>query len=546
MAVLESGLDAGSSTFKKNKVDTCDVLGKIDEALEEAFLGGGEKAIQSLRKKGKLTLRERVQMLLDNDSPFLEIAPLAGWRSNYTVGSGAVAGIGIVNGVECVIFGNDPSVKAGMVNDFNIRKLDRALQIATENRLPYISLTESSGADLNGLHGAYDTEPEDALRRDMNHFQGMGRSFYSIVNLSKMGIPTIAVIFGPTAAAGTYQPAMCDYTICVKDQTHVYLASPPFLKVVTGEVTDPESLGGAEMHTKVSGFGDYLAKNEMDAIRLCRGIVDHINWEKQGPGPTKPIAEPKYDSEELLGLVSKDLKSPFDMREVVARVVDGSEFEEFKANYDTNLICGWASIHGFPVGIIGNNGPLFPKGASKGSQFIQLCNLHNTPIIFLHNVPGMMVGTEYEQEGMIKEGAKMLNAVSCSTVPHISIVCGGSFGAGTFAMSSPKFDTRFTFMWPLAKTGFVGARIMAGTMYMLRQATAARRGEKLDPVKEMEMMQNAEYCEEERSAALFAASRVHNDGVIDPRDTRMVLAMTLSACHNGPIKGTKEFGTWRM
>lgn len=546
MSVLESGLDIESNVHRQNAKDTFEKLSEIDHAIEQAFMGGGEKAIQRLKSKGKLTLRERVQMLLDEGSPFLEIGALAGWRSNYTVGSGAIAGIGVVNGVECVIFGNDPSIKAGMVNDFNIRKVDRALQIATENRMPYITLTESSGADLNGLHGAYDTEPEDALRRDMNHFQGMGRTFYSIVNLSKMGIPTIAVVFGPTAAAGTYQPAMCDYTICVKDQTQIYLASPPFLKVVTGEKANAESLGGAEMHTKVSGFGDYLAKDEMDALRLCREVVDHINWKKLGPGPTKKIEAPIYDSEDLLGLVSKDLKSGFDIREVISRVVDGSQFEEFKANYDSNLVCGWSSIHGYPVGIIANNGPLFPKGAAKGSQFIQLCNMCDTPIIFLHNVPGMMVGTEYEQEGMIKEGAKMLNAVSCSTVPHISIVCGGSFGAGTFAMSSPKFDTRFTFMWPLAKTGFVGARIMAGTMYMLRQANAARRGEKLDPAAEMEMMQNAEYCEEERSTAMFAASRVHNDGVIDPRDTRMVLAMALSACHSGEVKGTKEFGTWRM
>lgn len=546
MAVLDSVLDTQSSNYKKNTQDTNDMLDKIDDALDQAFWGGGEKAVARLKSKGKMILRERVQILLDEGSPFLEIAPLAGWRSNYSVGSGAIAGIGLVNGVECVIFGNDPSVKAGMVNDFNIRKVDRALQIATENRMPYITFTESSGADLNGLHGAYDTEPDEALRRDMNHFQGMGRTFYSIVNLSKMNIPTIAVIFGPTAAAGTYQPAMCDYTICVKDQTQVYLASPPFLKVVTGEKADPETLGGAQMHTKISGFGDYLANDEMDAIRICREVVDHTNWKKLGPGPSKAAQEPLYDSEELLGMVSKDLKTPFDMHEVIARIVDGSKFEEFKANYDANLICGWASVHGFPVGIIANNGPLFPKGAAKGAQFIQLCNMSNSPIIFLHNVPGMMVGTEYEQEGMIKDGAKMLNAVSCSTVPHISIVCGGSFGAGTFAMSSPKFDTRFTFMWPLAKTGFVGARIMAGTMYMLRQANAARRGEKLDPAKEMEIMQNAEYCEEERSSALFAASRVHNDGVIDPRDTRTVLALTLSACHSDKVEGTKEFGTWRM
>lgn len=324
------------------------------------------------------------------------------------------------------------------------------------------------------------------------------------------------------------------------------MASPPFLKVVTGEKASEEELGGAEMHAQISGLCDYLVKDEREAISTCRDVVKHFNWKKLGENPTENFKEPVYNKDDMLGFVSKDLKSPFDIREVIARVADGSEFEEFKSKYDINLICGWSSVHGYPVAFIGNNGPLFPKGAAKAAQFIQLCNMSGTPIVFLTNLPGMMVGVEYEQAGMAKEGAKMINAVTNSTVPHISIICGGSYGAGAFAMSNPRFDTRFNFMWPLAKTGFVGAKPMSDALFMMKMFSAIRKGEKFDQLAEVQKSKIARETEEERSTALFAASRVVNDGVIDPRDTRTILGFTLSVCHNKEVKGTKEYATWRM
>ena len=543
MPVIESTLDLRSEQFVANRDEMLETLSQLDALHEEVAAGGGEEAMARLRARGKMPLRERIAMVLDPDSPFLEISPLAAWRSNFTVGSGFVVGIGVIEGVECVILGHDPSVRAGAFNAFNAKKLMRGLQIARENRMPYVQFVESAGADLRG---EADGDPEKAMRRDTDHFAESGRLFYEITELSKLRIPTISVVFGASTAGGAYQPGMSDYNIFIRGQSKVFLGGPPLVKMATGEDADEESLGGAQMHCTISGLGDYLAEDEMDGIRMCRDVVAHLNWRKQGPGPTLPADEPLYSSEELLGIVSKDLRRPFDMREVIARVVDGSRFEEFKPLYGPTLVTGWASVHGFPVGILGNNGALFPESAEKAAQFIQLCNQIDVPLIFLHNITGFLVGTDFEQNGITKNGSKMINAVSNSTVPHISVVVGASYGAGNYGMSGRAFGPRFTFIWPTAKIAVMGPKQMAGVMTIVQRAATERRGEVFDEAANDKRVAVVEHWAEERSKGLYATSRISDDGMIDPRDTRTVIGIALSACHNKAVVGTKEYGTWRM
>jgi acetyl-CoA carboxylase carboxyltransferase component len=544
MAVLTSNLDTRSEQFVKNRDDMLEMLEEIDGLLAEAAQGGGEEAMKRLRSRNKLPIRERITQALDRDTPFLEISPLAAWRSNFTIGSGYVVGIGVVSGVECLIMGHDPSVRAGAINAFNGKKLMRGLQISRENRLPYVQFVESAGADLRG---EADGDPEAAMRRDAGaHFAESGRLFYEITELSKMRIPTISVVFGSSTAGGAYQPGMSDYNILVKKQSRVFLGGPPLVKMATGEDADEESLGGAEMHTQISGLGDYLAEDEMDAIRMCREVMAHLNWRKQGPGPTLAVDEPVHDPEELLGLVSRDLRGAFDMRDVIARIVDGSRFEEFKPAYGPTLVCGWASIHGYPIGVLGNNGALFSESSEKAAQFIQLCNQIDVPMLFLHNITGYIVGTDYEQGGITKNGSKMINAVSNSSVPHITVVIGSSYGAGNYGMSGRGFGPRFSFIWPTAKIAVMGPKQMAGVMSIVQRAAAERRGLEFDEEADAKRAEGVAYWAEERSKGLYATSRVSDDGMIDPRDTRITVAMALSVCHNGPIEGAKAYGTWRM
>ena len=544
MPVLESKLDTRSATFKQNRSDMIEMLETLEELYAEAAEGGGEEAIARLRSRNKMPIRERISLVLDKDSPFLEISPLAAWRSPFAVGSGFVVGIGVICDTECLILGHDPSVRAGAFNQFNAKKLMRGLEISRENRLPYIQFVESAGADLRGGGGGDD--PEAAIQREGGHFAESGRLFYEITELSKMRIPTISVVFGASTAGGAYQPGMSDYNIFIRKQSKVFLGGPPLVKMATGEDADDESLGGADMHTSISGLGDYLAEDELDGIRMCREVVSHLNWRKKGPGPSMAIEEPLFDAEDLLGIVSKDLKAPFDMREVIARIVDGSKFEEFKPLYGPTLVCGWASIHGYPIGILGNNGALFSESSEKAAQFIQLCNQIDVPLVFLHNITGYIVGTDFEQGGITKNGSKMINAVSNSTVPHITIIVGASYGAGNYGMSGRAFGTRFAFIWPTAKIAVMGPKQMAGVMSIVQRAAAERRGLEFDEEADAKRAEFTEYWAEERSKGLFATSRVSDDGMIDPRDTRTIIAIVLSTCHNGPIEGTKEFGTWRM
>jgi acetyl-CoA carboxylase carboxyltransferase component len=544
MSVLDSRLDARTEAFQNNRQQMLESLSELDALYAEAAAGGGEETLARLRKRGKMPLRERISLALDPDSAFLEISPLAAWRSNFTVGSGFVVGIGVIEGVECVILGHDPSVRAGAFNAFNAKKLMRGLEIARTNRMPYVQFVESAGADLRGDSGHGD--PEAAIRREIGHFAESGRLFYEITELSKLRIPTISLVFGASTAGGAYQPGMSDYNIFIRNQSKVFLGGPPLVKMATGEDADEESLGGAQMHCTVSGLGDYLAEDEMDGIRMCREVVRHLNWRKEGPGPSLPPDPPVHDPEELLGLVSRDLRQPFDMREVIARIVDGSRFEEFKPLYGPTLVTGWASIHGYPIGILGNNGALFSESSEKAAQFIQLCNQIDVPLVFLHNITGYIVGTDFEQRGITKNGSKMINAVSNSTVPHLTVICGASYGAGNYGMSGRAFGTRFTFTWPTAKIAVMGPKQMAGVMTIVQRAATERRGETFDEASNAKRVAAVEHWAEERSKGLYATSRVSDDGMIDPRDTRTVLGIALSACHNKAVVGTKEFGTWRM
>jgi acetyl-CoA carboxylase carboxyltransferase component len=547
MTILESSLDTHGEQFRRNASGMSGLLEALDEQLRLAAGGGGEKAVARHHARGKLTLRERVAALLDPGTPFLEIGALAGFYTDYPVGGGAIVGIGTISGTECVVFGNDPTVLGGALTQVSIPKIDRALQIARQNRLPYVQLIESAGGDLRPRG----SDIEEILRSpNLQHFAGTGGFFYETTSLSGIGIPTVAIVFGSSTAGGAYMPGLSEYTILVKDQAKVFLGGPPLVKVAIGEESTDEELGGAEMHASVSGVADYLAADERDAIRQARDVVKHLHWRKEGPGPVGPGEAPVHDAEDLLGLVSLDLRQPFDVREVIARIADGSRFEEFKERYGTTLVCGWAEIHGFAVGILGNNGPLFPDSSQKARQFIELCNKTSTPLVFLQNITGYMVGKDYEQAGMVKWGSQMINALSNSSVPHVTVILGSSYGAGNYGMGGRGFGTRFVFLWPTAKIAVMDPQQIAGVMSIVRRAQAARKGEEVDEALEKLITDTVAEVQERQSLAMYASGRGVDDGVIDPRDTRTVIGLCLSACHSGPVVGTgsgatQSFGAFR-
>ncbi len=543
---IKSNLDTNSEEFSQNKEMMLDKISFLDELLDKAKLGGGKHHHERLAKRGKMPVRERVFNLLDPDTPFLEIAPFAAYGTEFTVGGGCVCGIGVVAGTECVIFANDPSVLAGAMTVYVGEKWNRAMEIARVNRLPYINFVESAGGDLRMGTGKKGDQPPVAPTIGHTHFAATGRFFYDMTELSKMRIPVISVVFGSSTAGGAYQPGMSDYNIFVKDQAKVFLAGPPLVKMATGEESDDETLGGAKMHSEVSGLSDYLAEDEMDAIRLCRNVVSHLHWEKEGMEPTLVGDEPTLDPEELLGLVDEDLKSPLDIREVIGRIVDGSRFEEYKPLYGKTMICGWSMMHGYPVGIVGNNGPIYPESAEKAATFIQLCNKRNMPIIFLQNVTGFLVGKDFERQAIIKKGSQLINAVSNSTVPHITIIVGSSYGAGTYAMSGKAYDNKFTFLWPTAKIAVMGPKQIAGVMSIVRRGQAARKGEKFDEKADAEIVKMVENAAEQMSLGLVASSMITDDGIIDPRDTRTIIGFCLSVINNSEIKGASEFGVFRL
>lgn len=531
MTVLQSVLDPASPAYTEAAEALSAKLDEIDKELAKALAGGGPKYVERHYARGKLTPRERIELLVDPDSPFLELCPLAAWGSEFQVGASMVVGIGAVSGVECLIVANDPTVKGGTSNPWTLRKILRANQIAFQNRLPVISLVESGGADLP-------TQKEI--------FIPGGQMFRDLTRLSAAGIPTIALVFGNSTAGGAYIPGMSDHVVMIKERSKVFLAGPPLVKMATGEESDDESLGGAEMHARISGLADHFAVDELDAIRIGRRIVARLNWTKLGPKPG-PVVEPLFDTDELIGVVPADLRIPFDPREVIARIVDGSEFDEYKPLYGSSLVTGWARLHGYPIGILANaRGILFSEEAQKATQFIQLANRFNTPLLFMHNTTGYMVGKDYEEGGMIKHGSMMINAVSNSTVPHISLIIGASYGAGNYGMCGRAYDPRFLFAWPSAKSAVMGGAQLAGVLSIVARAAAEARGQQVDEEADAAMRAAVEGQIEAESLPMFLSGRLYDDGVIDPRDTRTVLGMCLSAIANAPIEGTSSFGVFRM
>jgi acetyl-CoA carboxylase carboxyltransferase component len=529
--VLRTRADVRSDDYAARRTAMQALLEEVLSEQRRVLDGGGDKYVARHRQRGKMLVRERIDLLLDRDSPFLELSPLAGWGTDDPLGAGLATGIGLVNGVECLIAGNDATVRGGSQSPTSVHKLLRAMEIAKRNRLPVVNLTESGGADL----------PKQA-----DIFVPGGQMFRNLTQLSAAGIPTITLVFGSSTAGGAYMPGMSDYTVFQKDAARVFLGGPPLVKMAIDEDADEEELGGADMHSRVSGLSDYLAVDEFDAIRIGRDIVGHLGWRKQGPGPSRDAAPPVHDPDELLGIVSPDVRVPFECREVIARVVDGSLFEEFKPLYGTTLVCGWASIGGFPVGIIANNGILFSEESEKGAQFIQLCNQIDTPLIFLQNITGFMVGTRYEQGGIIKDGAKLINAVANSAVPHITVMMGASYGAGNYGMSGKAYDPRFVFTWPNHRIAVMGPKQLAGVMSIVRRTAAERSGAPYDEDADAAMREAIESQIDSESTALFATGRLWDDGIIDPRDTRTVLAIALSAVHSGPVEGATGFGVFRM
>jgi acetyl-CoA carboxylase carboxyltransferase component len=532
MPILPSAVDVRSDSYRANRAAQLAVLAQLDEQIELALAGGGDRYRQRHSDRGRLLARERVELLVDEDSPFLELSTLAAWGTAFTVGASVVTGIGVIEGVECVIIAHDPTVRGGATNPYSLRKTLRALEIARTNRLPVVNLVESGGADL----------PTQA-----DLFVPAGRIFHELTELSSLAIPTVALVFGNSTAGGAYVPGMCDYAVLVDGQAKVFLGGPPLVKMATGEEAEDEALGGAAMHSRTSGLSDYFAVDERDAIRIGRSIMARINWRKLGPTPAGTAEPPKYDPDEILGIVSADVKVPFDPREILARTVDGSEFDEYKPIYGASLVTGWARIHGYPVGVLANHrGVLFSEEAKKAAEFILLANSTDTPLVFLQNTTGYMVGTSYEQGGIIKDGAKMINAVTNSTVPHLTINMASSFGAGNYGMSGRAYDPRLMFAWPGAKLAVMGAAQLAGVLSIVGRASAAASGRAFDVEADAKRTAEIEAQIEAESHAFAVTGRLYDDGIVDPRDTRTVLGMALSAVHSNTVAGRRGYGVFRM
>jgi acetyl-CoA carboxylase carboxyltransferase component len=537
MPALTSTLDTGDDAYQDNRRVQLEALDALDEQLAAARAGGGERYANRHHQRGRLLARERIELLLDRDAPFLELSSLAAWGTEFTVGASIVTGVGVISGTECVIIAHDPTVRGGSMNPYTLKKNLRALDIALINRLPVVNLVESGGADL-------------PTQSDL--FVDAGQIFRKLTQLSAAGVPTVALVFGNSTAGGAYVPGMCDYSVLVDQQAKVFLGGPPLVKMATGEDADDEELGGAQMHAQTSGLADHFAADEHDCLRIGRQIVADLGWRK--PPSRRPelitatsvAAEPRYDPEELLGLTPQDFRVPVDPREILARVVDGSEFSEYKPRYGTSLVTGWASVHGFGVGILANHrGVLFSEEAKKATEFILLANQSDIPLIFLQNTTGYMVGAAYEQGGIIKDGAKMINAVANSTVPHITVNIGASFGAGNYGMSGRAYDPRFMFAWVNARLAVMGAQQLAGVLSIVGRASAQSSGRPFDEEADAKRRRQIEE-QIQRESHSFFIGKLYDDGVIDPRDTRTVLGISLSAAHSAPVEGRRGFGVFRM
>ena len=535
MAVIQTQLDTRGSDFTENQRHMRELVADLRLQLQRVALGGGDKARAKHLERGKLLPRERIDALLDAGSPFLEIAPQAahGMYEDQAPGAGLVAGIGRVHQQEVVVVANDATVKGGTYFPMTVKKHLRAQEIARENRLPCVYLVDSGGAFL---------PLQDEVFPDKEHF---GRIFYNQARLSAENIPQIAVVMGSCTAGGAYVPAMCDESIIVKEQGTIFLGGPPLVKAATGEVVDAESLGGADVHTSVSGVADHFAENDRHALQIARDILQHLNRVKALPVSLQAAREPLYAAEEIYGVVPKDARRPFDIREVIARLVDGSAFQEFKARYGKTLVCGFAHVYGMPVGIVANNGILFSESALKGAHFIELCNQRGIPLLFLQNITGFMVGRKYENAGIAKDGAKMVTAVACASVPKFTVVIGGSFGAGNYAMCGRAYGARFLWTWPNARISVMGGEQAASVLATVRRDGLESAGKVWSADEEEAFKAPIRDQYERQGHPYYATARLWDDGVIDPADTRRVLGLALSASLNAPIEATR-YGVFRM
>ncbi|MCB9061754.1 MAG: methylcrotonoyl-CoA carboxylase [Halobacteriovoraceae bacterium] len=540
MDVISRPVDKNSKQFKENKAYNVNLVNSLKEALEKVKLGGGEKYVQKHRDRKKLLPRERIERIIDEESPFLELSPLAAHCLYHddVPAAGIVCGIGRVHGVECMFIANDATVKGGTYFPMTVKKHLRAQKIALENRLPCIYLVDSGGAFL---------PMQDEVFPDENHF---GRIFYNQAQMSAAGIPQIAIVCGSCTAGGAYVPAMSDETVIVKKNGTIFLAGPPLVKAATGEEVTAEELGGAKVHTHESGVADYFAEDEEHALHLGRNIIENLNYKSEGgllgQKDNSNFEEPLYPIDDIYGILSKDTKIPFDVREIIARLVDGSKFSEFKKNFGTTLVCGFANIYGQKIGIVANNGILFSESAVKGAHFIELCGQRKIPLVFLQNITGFMVGKKYESEGIARHGAKMVTAVSTVSVPKFTVIIGGSFGAGNYGMCGRAYSPRFLWMWPNARISVMGGEQAAGVLTTVRQGSLSHSGKAEMTKEEVDEFQKPILEKYEREgSAYYSSARLWDDGIIDPIDTRKVLGLAISASLNAKIEKT-NFGIFRM
>lgn len=533
--VLSSSVDTRSEAFRANAATMRGLLDTLGARTAEAAAGGPEAARQKHVARGKLLPRERVERLLDRGAPFLELSPLAahGMYGGEVPGAGMITGIGRVSGRECVIVANDATVKGGTYYPITVKKHLRAQEIAAQNRLPCIYLVDSGGANLPN---------QDEIFPDREHF---GRIFYNQARMSGAGIPQIASVMGSCTAGGAYVPAMCDEAVIVREQGTIFLAGPPLVKAATGEVVSAEDLGGADVHTRLSGVADHFAADDMHALGIVRRIVANLGAGPRATLATRDPAPPRYDPTELHGIVPPDLRTPVEAREIIARIVDGSELDEFKHRYGTTLICGFARIWGMPVGILANNGILFSESAQKGAHFVELCCQRGIPLLFLQNIAGFMVGRKYEAGGIAKDGAKLVTAVASANVPKFTVITGGSFGAGNYGMCGRAYSPRFLFTWPNSRISVMGGEQAASVLATLRRDNIEARGEIWSEEAEDAFKAPIREKYEREGDPYYATARLWDDGIIDPADTRDVLGLAMAASLNAPIEETR-FGVFRM
>ena len=535
MSTIQSRINPRDATFSANREAMQAQVDDLRLLVDQVRQGGGTKAQERHTSRGKLLPRERLNAVLDPGSPFLELSQLAAHDvyDDPVPGAGIITGIGRITGQECMIFVNDATVKGGTYYPLTVKKQGRAQTIARENHLPCIYLVDSGGAFL---------PLQDEVFPDREHF---GHAFYNQARMSALGIPQIAAVLGSCTAGGAYLPAMADESIIVKNQGTIFLGGPPLVKAATGEIVSAEELGGADVHCRTSGVTDHYANNDHHALQLVRRAVGRLNRVKPVSMDLREPLAPLYPVEDIYGVIPADKKQPYDVREVIARVVDGSDFDEFKALYGETLVCGFARIHGYPVGIIANNGILFSESAVKGAHFVELCAQRKTPLVFLQNITGFMVGKQYEAGGIARHGAKMVHAVACANVPKFTVIIGGSFGAGNYAMCGRAYEPRLMFMWPNARISVMGGEQAAGVLATVRQDVLARDGKAMSADEEAAFKQPILDLYEKQGHPYYASARLWDDGVIDPADTRMVLGLAISAALNAPIEESK-FGVFRM